>query len=40
MYHIPSVFQCIYGCSDEGVEDRDGKEGNEIPGGWERMDIT
>ena len=34
MYRVPLVFQCIYGCSDEGGEDRDGKEGREwrLPG--------
>ena len=30
MYHVLLVVQCIYGCSDEGREDGDGKEGSEI----------
>ena len=30
----------IYGCSDEEGEDGDGKEGGEIPGGRERVEIT
>ena len=33
VYRVPLVFQCIYGCSDELIEDGDGKEGSEIPGG-------
>ena len=40
MYHVPLAVQCIYGCSDEGGEDRDRKEANEIPGGGERVEIT
>ena len=34
VYHVPLTFQCIYGCSDEGSEDGDGKEGREwrLPG--------
>ena len=30
----PFAVHCIYGWSDEGGKDGDGKEGNEIPGGW------
>ena len=26
MYHVSMAVQCIHGCSDEGGEDRDGKE--------------
>ena len=40
MYHVPLALQCIYGWSDEGGEDGDGKEGSEIPGGWERVVIA
>ena len=40
MYHVPLAVQCIYGWSDEGGEDRDGKEGSEHHGGWEKMDIA
>ena len=36
MYHIPLAVQCLYGCSDEGGEDEDGKERSEILGGGER----
>ena len=36
MYYVPLAVQCIYGWSDEGGEDEDGKEGSEIPEGWER----
>ena len=31
MHHVPSS-QFIYGASDEGCENRDGKKGSEIPG--------
>ena len=27
--HVPLALQCIYGCSDEGGENRDGKKGRE-----------
>ena len=27
MYHVPLTFQCIYGCSDEGGGNGDGKGG-------------
>ena len=37
VYHIPLVVQCIYGWSDEGREDGDGKEGSELHGGWEKV---
>ena len=30
----------VYVWSDEGGEDGDGKEGSEIPEGWERVEIT
>ena len=40
MYHVPLAVQGIYGWSDEGGEDGDGKEGSVISGGWERMDIA
>ena len=40
MYHVPLAVQCTYGCSDEIGEDGDGKEGNKIPGGWERIEIV
>ena len=33
MYHIPLTVQCIYGCSDEGGDDGNEKEGSELPGG-------
>ena len=39
MYHVPLAVQCIYGCSEEGGDDSDEKEGSEIPGGWERVEI-
>ena len=38
MYYIPLAFQCIYGSSDEGSRNGDGKEGREIPGGGERLE--
>ena len=28
-HHVPLAFECIYGCSNGGGEDRDGKEGRE-----------
>ena len=40
MYHVPLAIQCIYGRSDEGGYDGDGKEGSEIPGGWEKVKIA
>ena len=40
MYHVPLVFRCIYACSDEGDKDGDGKEGSELPEGWERVGIA
>ena len=39
MYHISLAVQCIHGWSDGG-EDGNGKEGSELPGGWERVDIA
>ena len=36
----PLGFQCIYGCNDERGENGDRKEGSEIHGGRERMEIT
>ena len=36
LHHVPLGFQCIYGCSDE---EGDGKEGSEISGGWESGDC-
>ena len=34
MYHVPLVFQCIYGCSDERKENGDVEEEREwrLPG--------
>ena len=40
MYHVPLAVQCIYERSDEGGDDGDGKEGSEIPGGWEKVKIA
>ena len=40
MDNVSLSVQCIYRCSDEGDEDVDGKEGNELPGGRERVDIA
>ena len=40
MYHISLAVHCIYGWSDEGGEDGDGKKGCELPGGLERMEIA
>ena len=28
-YHVPLAVQCIYGCSDEGGEDGERKEGSD-----------
>ena len=39
MYHVVHVSY-TYGLSGEGGEDGDRKEGSEIPGGWERMEIS
>ena len=39
MYHVPLAVQCIYGCSNEGGEQRDGKEGSEIHGRWEEWRL-
>ena len=40
MYHVYLVVQGMYGWSDEGGEDGDGKEGNELSEGWERVEIA
>ena len=40
MYHISLAVQCIYRWSDEGGEDVDGKEGSELHGGWERVEMS
>ena len=32
VFHVPLALQCIYGRSDEGEENRDGKERKEILG--------
>ena len=38
--YVPLDLQCIYGCSDDGGENRDGEDGNEISGRGKRVDIT
>ena len=40
MYHDSLAVQCTYGWSNEGGEDGDVKEGSELPGGWERVEIA
>ena len=30
MYHVPLAVKCIYGCSNEGSNNRDGKDGREL----------
>ena len=40
MYHVPLAFQSIYRLSVEGCEDGHVKEGDEISGGRERLEIT
>ena len=35
MYHVLLVFQCIYGCSDEGGEDEDAEKRRE----WRLPDL-
>ena len=40
MYHIPLALQCIYGDSDEGVENGDGEEGRDISRGEKRVEIA
>ena len=30
MYHVPLVFKCIYGCSNEGGKNEGWKEGGEL----------
>ena len=30
MYHVPLAVKCIYGCSNEGGKNEDGKEGREL----------
>ena len=39
MYTVPLADQCIYGWSDEEGENGNEKEGSELPGGWERVEI-
>ena len=38
--HVSLAIQCIYRCRDEGSEAGDGKEGSELPGGRETMEIA
>ena len=40
VYHIPLAVQCIYGWSDECGEDADRREGSELNGRWERVEIA
>ena len=40
MYHVSLAVQCIYGWSDKGGEDGDGKEGSELHRGWEIVEIA
>ena len=40
MHHVSLTVHCIYECIDEKGENGDGKEGSEIHGGGERMEIT
>ena len=40
MYHISLAVHCIYRWSDEEGEDGDRKEGSEVPGEWERVEIA
>ena len=40
MHHVPLAVQYIYGWSNKAGEDGDGKEGSEILGGWERVEIA
>ena len=37
---LEKAVQCIYIWGNERSEDRDVKEGSELPGGWERMEIA
>ena len=30
MYHVPLAIKCIYGYSNEGSKNEDGKEGREL----------
>ena len=30
MYHVPLTAKCMYGCSNEGGKNEDGKEGREL----------
>ena len=30
LYHVSLAFQCIYGCSGKGGENRDGEEGRKL----------
>ena len=40
MNHVPLAVPRIYGWSDERGENGDGKEGSEVPGGWERVKVA
>ena len=40
MYNVLLAVQCIYRGIDEGGEDGNGKGENEIPGGWENVEIA
>ena len=30
VYHVPLAVKCIYGCSNEGSKNKDGKEGRVL----------
>ena len=40
MYHVPLDVQRIYGWGNERGEDGEGKEGSELPGRWEIVEIA
>ena len=40
MYQVSLALHCIYGCSDEGNENGNGKERSEISGGGKRVEIA
>ena len=40
VYHVSLAVQSIYGWSDIGGEDGDGKEGSELHGGLKRVEIA
>ena len=40
MYNVSLPVQFVYGWSDVGGEEGNGKKGSELHGGWKRTEIA